>query len=366
MSAIETAPQSDRFLRPESAPKREAEQKHDRCPECGSVEPWGEASWCPNCGYYPVLNRAVESANEGSAIAEEEERVVDHWWEAVPEWVWPLIIGGVGIVVASLIGRLMLNHRPGILAIWGGVQIITGYAIFFTAHLGAYMTASAKDTTLGPFDVFMKPREIWRYTIAKLPDTSRRVYCGAWGLTAAMAAKALLGGLDLSSITEDEWVEPQANKSVVGVVRDAAKANSKKQGPKTMNEAMNELAGDEGNGSGLELAKVKDKRTERADCLIYGYVASGGSDFDRLLLATAIKGKLQHTAVIDASSMDKEDRRKLVLRMSAHTTRQSIIRGPIRGTWLKPKFMCRVKFEKWSASKKMVAPAIDAMLADID
>ena len=32
------------------------------CPKCGSLESWGRASWCPQCGFYPRLETSVGDA----------------------------------------------------------------------------------------------------------------------------------------------------------------------------------------------------------------------------------------------------------------------------------------------------------------
>ena len=362
MTIAPTSTDMDRFLPIETARREESPHgEMTRCPQCHSTEPWGEASWCPECGYYPAFGKPIEASH---AIGKCQEHPVDHWWEAVPAWVWPLAVGSVAILLVSVAGRIALYNRPVVIAVWGGVQMIVGYGIFLIAHFGSFMAASAKDTSLGPFDMLMRPKEIWRYTISKLPATSRRVYCGAWGLTAAMVASVLLGGINFS-ITEEEWVEPRTDKSVVGAVSDAAKKQAKKNGEMTMNEAFEQLADDETDQSELELAKIKPETMERADCLIYGYTPHGADDFGRIILATAVAGKLKHVGVIEAASLDPEIRRMLFLRMSPHAAKQSFVKTSMRAIWLTPKLMCRVKFKKWSLQKTLIAPELDEMLTDI-
>ena len=43
----------------------------ETCPRCHTTQPWGQASWCPCCGYYP----AVDGAAAGGAS----------WADALPE-----------------------------------------------------------------------------------------------------------------------------------------------------------------------------------------------------------------------------------------------------------------------------------------
>ena len=364
MTVAPTSPDVDRFL-PKPTEQRVESNTDEitRCPQCGSIEPWGEASWCAACGYYPAFDRTVESPEMTGDFSEE---AAEHWWQAIPAWVWPLAIGSVAILLITIAGRIVLFNRPTVIAVWGGVQMCAGYGIFLIAHFGSFMAASAKDTSLGPFDMLMRPREIWRFTISKLPATSRRVYCGAWGFTAAVVANIVLGGISFS-VTEDEWVEPRANKSVVGAVTDAAKAQAKKNGPMTMNEAFDQLSDDaeEIDQAGLDLAPQKPEAKERADCLIYGYTPRGADDFSRLLLATLVAGKLKHVGAIEADSISEEVRRNLLLRMRPNVASRSFVKTRMRAIWLKAKLMCRVKFRRWSYQKTLVAPEFDQMLNDI-
>src|SRR5580698_10789149 len=39
----------------------EAKPERQPCPQCGSTEPWGISSWCPNCFYHPRLGQMAAS-----------------------------------------------------------------------------------------------------------------------------------------------------------------------------------------------------------------------------------------------------------------------------------------------------------------
>src|SRR5579872_3124978 len=76
------------------------------CPQCGSTEPWGFASWCPECGYYPKLSQAIDDRADATANSEETQRtavvVPDTYLgmlKALPAWLQILCGGIMGIFV---------------------------------------------------------------------------------------------------------------------------------------------------------------------------------------------------------------------------------------------------------------------------
>lgn len=180
-----------------TTPPSQTRRRKQRCTNCGSQEPWGDSSWCPNCGFYPKLGRKVFSAAE---VAPEEEEEIDAGTllSLVPAWAY-WIVGGVTLLLAtSLTIRLTVGPLAQRSAI-AILQILIGINVLGLAHFRAYYHASQENEDLNFLSLVWSPFVIWKSAFARMPDVRKTFYAGSWGFAAIIFA-ILLIGLDYDNI----------------------------------------------------------------------------------------------------------------------------------------------------------------------
>jgi hypothetical protein len=179
------------------------------CPQCGSTEPWGISSWCPNCFYHPRLGQMAASLPQPDPevrqflpghVAQQESYL--EVLKTIPMWIHVLWIGLVGCVVLSAVATLKLPKFGYERAVWTVVQASLGIIVAGTAHVMTFFIAMPSSEKHGPFDLFMKPLDFWRFTKRRLPTGAWRIWMFAWGMTAAFLALVLIGGIRYSAMFE--------------------------------------------------------------------------------------------------------------------------------------------------------------------
>jgi hypothetical protein len=176
------------------------------CPQCGSTEPWGISSWCPNCFYHPRMGMPAPAAlrpepTPGAVGAVEADSFLGALL-ALPQWAHVLGAGVVAIFAFSVCQSLTLPKDSLARALWTITQASIGIIAAGTAHVLVFFQAIPNTDKYGPFDLIFKPLDFWRYAIHKLPAKAWRLWLFCWGLTAAFSALVLIGGVRYSAIFE--------------------------------------------------------------------------------------------------------------------------------------------------------------------
>jgi hypothetical protein len=178
------------------------------CPQCGSTEPWGISSWCPNCFYHPRLGQPVAAPPPDPEVREflpgnsGQSESLTAVLKSIPVFVHVLWIGVVAIFVLSVCATLKLPKGGCERAILTLAQASIGLIAAGTAHVLVFFKAIPNTDKYGPFDLLFKPFDFWRYAIHKLPTGAWQLWLVAWGLTAAFAAIVLIGGVRYSVLFE--------------------------------------------------------------------------------------------------------------------------------------------------------------------
>jgi hypothetical protein len=280
--------------------------------------------------------------------------------QALPPWAWACGGGVVAIFFASLICRVAIPADSSIRLLWSLLQLVIGMVISGCAQFAAYLFAVPKSDKVHPFDMFMKPIEIWKPTINALPATAPRVCLIAWGVTAVICALFITGGIPWGRAFDDWGFEKRAEKNLVQSIVDKARQQKKDQA-ESLEEAMEDFTGKATDQLEPEVPRVK------SDCLIVGYTKTpDGEDLASLLLASAPRGVLEIVGTLPADTIPREERRRLLRRMAALETSRPLIESTYSATWLEPKLMIRVAHEDWTKDKKVKKPIFDEMLKDID
>lgn len=209
----------------------------ETCPRCHTTSEWGDSSWCPDCGYYPI---ADSGDTEGESwldrlpetpVEQEDNRSA---LESIPMWFWVMTAGIIGIAVGSVAIRLNLAEQETLRGRIALGQLAIGLISMVIAHAIAAKFAMAGDRRISVPDIFLSWFNIWQPTIGKLPDTSRRLLAVVWGMIACITAVTIIGGIDYGYPFRDHTGVDLKPMNVVNAVASAAKAQAAKNGQQGM------------------------------------------------------------------------------------------------------------------------------------
>lgn len=215
----------------------------ETCPRCHTTEEWGENSWCPDCGYYPIVDgNNVEGASWADKLPDVPVVEEDHRsaLESIPIWFWLMAAGIIGIALASVGIRLWLAEQEVLRGRIALGQLGVGMLSMAIAHGIAAKFAMSGDRRISFPDIFLSWFNIWQPTIAKLPDTCRRLLAMIWGMVACLTAVTLIGGIDYGYPFRDHEGVDLKPMNVVDAVANAARAQADKNGQegKALEEAV--------------------------------------------------------------------------------------------------------------------------------
>ena len=328
------------------------------CEKCGTTESWGRASWCPRCGYYPQFGTVVDP--DGRSGWEEPAGGPVNVWEALPPWAWLCGGGVIGIFFASLFCRVVIPEESSARLIWSLLQFVIGMVATGCAQVVTYLYAVPKSDKIQPFDIFMKPIEIWKPTIKDLPRTASRVCLGAWGVTAIVCALFVTGGIPWAKAFDDWGFEKRAEKNLVQAIVD--KARKERDGSDSLEESIEDFAG---KGTDM-LPEEPSVPLTMTDCLIVGYTKSPEGELLSLVLAAAPRGVVEIVGTMSAETIPQEAKETLLERMRGLETSKPFLKSPYSATWLRPVLMCRVGHEDWTKDRMVKKPRFDGLLKDVD
>lgn len=323
------------------------------CPQCGSTTPWGRASWCPDCGYYPKFNirPSVDAVTTGQATAPATTLI-----EAIPGWAWTLGAGAIAVAIFSVAATLALPPEGPVRAWFALAQCAIGLIAIGIAQIAVFMKALSLTDRVGPLDVVLKPVAIWKPTFDALPEGAWRVWSAGWGTMAILCAVTLIGGIRWSALFDDWGVKTPPKRNLVQAISEQAR--QKGSGADSLTDALNEVKGDE------QLDERKKLQLQPIDCLVIGYTKLGPDDFSELFVASDVEGQLKYVGRIPASAIPEEERAILRQRLPALTAERSFVDGPESATWLEPVLLCRLRFAEWTPKRLLKEPKFDSLLAD--
>jgi hypothetical protein len=331
------------------------------CPNCHSPMAKGQ-SFCKRCGFYPALNMCIEVDAEAEAVAEgapePAKSHVEVWKSLIPPWGWVLIAGVAVLFTVSLAARFVVPAGPP-RAIWTYAQFIIGVIAFIWAHVACYMFAIMVNDTLSFVDIILKPVVIWKATLDELPKTLKRVALGGWGLTAALFAAVVVGGVRYDEIIDWGKVPPKKKmKPNVSAPIEAPPDD------KSMEEALEEFKDNAGVGmTDEELQKLRGNRQKMVKCLIIGFTPNRETDFDSLVLAVEEGTKWRYAGVM-REGIPVDVRSMLNQRMRSIRRSSPVIPCDVKAIWLEPKLMCTVWYEDWTAEQRLKRPFFDKVQPD--
>lgn len=338
------------------------------CPNCGSLESWGHTSWCPKCGFYPRLGISLGPALD---VVEDVHDAPDgalDVWRRMPGWGRVLVVGVFAIFAASVAVRLQTHSTSSLRNTWAAVQLGLGVALFCVVHGVAMVRATAKLDTFGFVDAVIHPVETWKPTISELPARAARVWTAAWGLTAALCAVVIIGGIRYSRLVEDWGVRHQANSEIRSKVSESAlqKAIGKGLLSEDFEKAAEKRGEQEARAAAEAAKKGIDLELRSADCVVIGYkLDPHDGSVSELLLASLVEGELQYVGSV-SDGIPLSVRRELAMRLKSVTRDRPFVNCPASGTWVKPVISCKTNFKSWTPDKMFDGATFTELLADLD
>jgi len=327
----------------------------EACPNCGSTEPWGGASWCPECGFYPKLNKCVGGGCAEAKIDQEPAKLIDLF----PPWTWVLGGGMAAIIVFSIIVRTSLgaeHPQRGLIAL---SQFIVGLIVLLVAQGAAFMKAVSMGSEFGPPDIFMKPFEIWKYSVQDLPKSAKKFWLMGWSLTIAISALTIIGGIRYSAIFDDWGYQKSAQANLLQSISKMAQENAEEGDEGNLEDSIDNFANGESPEDEDDL-----KQYEPVDCLIVGYTKSANSGISTLLLAKTVKNELKFVGSLPARQLPKEAQASLLRRMQNLRQAKPFVKMSLGGIWLKPVLMCKVSSKNFEKNKKLKGVKFESLLRD--
>lgn len=380
------------------------------CSSCGTTEDWNGSSWCPVCGYYPALNRAVPDAQPEAAqdgYGEEEAT-------GLPIWAFVALIGVAAILVIAVVLRVVVPDGPRGFVAMGMMGF--GFVMFVVAHGLAVVTALKGTATFSIFDVVANPVEIWRQTFLQIDDGHRKIWFAVWGLVCGVSGFLIVGGIDYDLLFEDWGVAKREKSNLMKQIVQTASAagGAEPAQDMTLEEAMEELAGqahsgaalDEqaGNGDGGEDAasgsdgsgsgeKDDEKKKEEedrepkldengnpigvsdeklaidylptVDCAVMGYCPRSDGSIRCLIVAGVVNGELRCLGQCSVDSLDEVTRQKMAKLLELLSRRTPFIHTFYDATWVEPKVRVRVAFTALIEGKRLRAARVKEVLPNV-
>ena len=365
-------------------------QAQPTCSECGTYEPWGLSSWCPQCGFYPKLGKCVGQTDmQGQSL--EQQPQPQNIWELIPAWGWVLGVGTVAAISLSVGGRFYCED-PGQLCLWTITQATVGLMMFLVGHFIAYLNAVSRSADFSILSIIVTPFKIWRPAIRRFPQGAWKLDLAVWGLTLVVGAFAIVGGFEFNSLFKDWGVKKTANVNLLASVVDQAKSADGEGGADNIEDALNDFAGGtEEEDSAASAAKAKAAAAAQAampapeeepkpepvaepetaprlesDCLLVGYSALPNGTIDAVLLASSYNKQLVYAGYIRGSELPEDIRLEWQKRLPQLEQKQPFVKTSQVATWIKPRITLKVSSEGWTdTTHRLIKPQFVSVLQEI-
>src|SRR5579872_3193695 len=335
------------------------------CPNCGSLEPWGRSSWCPQCGFYPRLGISIGPALE---VREPGPKSPIEAWRQFPGWGRVLCAGVAAIIIASFAVRFATPEKSSIRSHWAVGQLALGALLFSAMHAVAFVKAAMSASHLGFIDSLLHPVMIWESTIQELPKTARRVWLAAWGLTAAVGAIAIVGGIRYAALLDDWGFMNRADSAMTSRVRMTSVEKLVGDGVLAgdLDSAVQERAEKEAKLAEEAARQGTDLDMRSTDCVVVGYnVNPRDGKLSELLLASLVDGELQDVGSVTKGIPD-DVRETLSAKLPDLKRNTPFVHCSGTGVWVKPVVTCKASFKSWTDQKLMADAVFTELLAEVD
>lgn len=326
---------------------------------------------CRRCGFYPSMGITVElddeweAAMDGEASIEEPRTAMEEFFEAVPDWTWPLVGTNVGILAMCIAGKLLLPAEATLHEFWGVWQLVGGLAMVAILHVICFVRTASSDTSIGLFDLVVSPLKAWLKTIARLPERLWLVIGATNGIMLSLCAVVIVGGIHWERLW-DWGIEAPTNTSLVEAIASAA-GNGPVEG--TLEESIEDFAGAAPERGEEAEAKKSNKPKEplprvKGDCLIIGFELNDTGQLAKLHLASEVTGRLLYAGHVEPD-FEAEEAQELKRKLMRVRTGTPLVKTGKVATWVHPRFPCRVSYTVQARNGRMREMQLEEMLPEL-
>jgi hypothetical protein len=320
------------------------------CPMCGNLEPWGNSSWCPECGFYPRLGISLgPSAGSSQQIGgAPTSRGIS--WQHVPLWAKVLAAGVVAIVAANIGARLAIPKVGSVRPLTAFLELVAGLCVASLMHCAAFFKAAMSNHRFCLIDSALHPVETWKPTIHELPRTARRVWLGAWGVTCAVCAVVVIGGIRYSALVDDWGFRNRVTKDMASRVRVESIERLVGGGALSgkLEEKVQERAEQEAREAAIRAQNGSELEMQTADCVVVGYnVSAKDGSVRELFLASLVNGELRYVGTV-TEGIPAQALEELSHRLPELKRDTAFVECPWKAIWVKPVVACKTSFQSWT------------------
>jgi hypothetical protein len=227
--------------------------------------------------------------------------------------------------------------------------------------------ATIRYVNFGFVDAMLHPIDAWRPTFRELPALAPRVWLAAWGLTGAVCAIVILGGVRYAVLVEDWGFRKPVNGAVRARVRISALEKAVAEGAlaEDFEKAATERAEIEARIAAEAEARGIDLDVISADCVVIGFKLNADGSVSELLLASLVGEELHYVGSVSDGIPD-DVRRDLAARLQTITRDKPFVECSAAGTWVKPIITCKTNFKSWTPDKQFYDVTFKELLGDIE
>lgn len=185
------------------------------CRQCGNLDSWGNASWCPKCGYYPALGYAGEVVPEEPAPLPQVAGK-----DLLPRWVIQIVLGLVLVAGLSAgLERYLVRH-PGFLTLCSIMQLSFGAIIALLAHVQAILLGMRDPHAPDLKTMLANPFSVWRPVLKNLRERAYLLMMFSWGVWACVSAAMIYGPIRIAELQRElaELRHRRQQRSVMGAM----------------------------------------------------------------------------------------------------------------------------------------------------
>jgi hypothetical protein len=332
------------------APARQAEWTGPKCEKCAAPIKSDVVTICRSCGWYASLgtfveldpNWETESDDAEPAAAMPQKSHVQVWLDLMPRWSWVILASLLVVLIESIVARFATPAGSSLRTIWSLSQLAAGLIVAMGCHVFNFLVLAADDADFGVLDLILKPLKLWARAAHNLPTRLWVANSAACGLTAAVLSLVVIGGIPYERLW-DWGIEAPPKQELMGAVMDRVKELDSRNGADSLEEAIGDFAGENGDLEGDLPQPQPEKPREKADCVILGFQVDREGRLDSVILGTAHRGQLIYTGRVTPDLSDEELVTLLQI-LKATRRRDPFVPVEAEGIWVEPKVTCRVSF----------------------
>ncbi len=327
------------------------------CPQCPNTDAWGTSIFCPKCGWYPKIGKYVPFDQPEQQSRQEEILSVWDAWKAVPGWAWPVIVGNV-LIAATDIGIAIAYAKTPTPATIGFFQLTISALMLLPLHLFAYLKSLPDSDEIKPFDIFLKPRLVWKRTFDQLPKTAIQVWLASFSVGGIIFATLFLGGTNVNALLDGMAVKKKPSSCVMGAVTNAT---GKEEPDMTMEEALTAFTGAAEAAKGTPLGGPDETAKESVVCCVIGFRLSGGV-LSTLVVAEKEQGYWVYRGEASCENISPSEQEKFKEAARLLIRRKPAVAAPGDAFWMTPYVMCEVEFSDRTPSGRFLKAKLKQVL----